>query len=345
MSEVVRFALPSKGSLSDPLAAFLRECGLSIDRPSSRSYSARFRNLEGIDVSYLRAPEIVERLHAGDVDVGVTGRDLYEEAQVEAQSRAGGPLRTSVLVIEDLGFGRVDLLLAVPEGWLDVEDLDDLRSLCRERGEEGRPLRIATKFQRLTQAFLEEKKVGPVRFVPSHGSTEAAPRRGDADLIADLSETGTTLAENGLRPLRGGVILRSAACLVASADSFREVAGRLGLVRPLIEAMEARLHARAYLRCEVVVPRRLTERLVAEVSEHVAHDRGRGIAAAPVPPERDLVTFLVERADSERARRRLAGLGVDHVELTEVGRLYVKESPAVSRLEAAVRHRGAASRA
>ncbi|HZV01373.1 MAG TPA: ATP phosphoribosyltransferase, partial [Planctomycetota bacterium] len=221
---VVRVALPSKGSLSEPMFAFLRECGLGIDRPSARSYSARFRGLEGIEVSFLRAPEIVERIRSGELELGLTGRDLHEEAEAEQPSKDG------LVLVEDLGFGRVDLVLAIPEGWLDVEDLDDLRSLCRERGEEGRPLRIATKFTRLTERFLRDKDLGPVRFVPSHGSTEAAPRRGDADLIADLSETGTTLAENGLRPLAGGLVLRSAACLVASARGFREDPARLGLV-------------------------------------------------------------------------------------------------------------------
>jgi ATP phosphoribosyltransferase len=326
--------------------AFLREAGLSVERESSRSYTARLRNMEGIEVSFLRAPEIVERVLGGELELGLTGRDLYEEAQAEAAERESARPDAAVLV-EDLGFGRVDLLLAVPEGWLDVEDLDDLRTLCRERGEEGRPLRIATKFARLTRAFLDERGVRPVRFVPSHGATEAAPRRGDADLICDLSETGTTLVENGLRPLREGVVLRSAACLVASARAFRADAGRLAVVRPVIEAVEARLVARSFLRAEVVVPRKLTAKLVEEVSAHVAHDRVRGCAVAPVlggraegeSPERDLVTFLVERRDAERARRRLAGLGVEHMELTEVGRLYSRESPALARLEAAVRHR------
>lgn len=341
MSPSIRVALPSKGSLGEPMFAFLKECGLSIDRPSSRSYTARFRNLEGIEVSFLRAPEIVERVRAGELELGLTGRDLHEEAEAEA------PRRDALVIVEDLGFGRVDLLLAVPEGWLDVEDLDDLRALCRERGEEGRPLRIATKFTRLTEAFLRAKDVGPVRFVPSHGSTEAAPRRGDADLICDLSETGTTLVENGLRPLSGGTILRSAACLIASAAAFREASERLALVRPLVEAVEARLHAKTFLRAEVVVPRKLTAKLVDEVSAQVAHDKERGLAVSPIfggkqdgLPERDLVTFLVERKDVERARRRLAGLGIDHmIELTEVGRLYVKDSPAMARLEAVVKRR------
>jgi ATP phosphoribosyltransferase len=242
--------------------------------------------------------------------------------------------------VEDLGYGRVDLVVAVPEGWLDVEDVDDLASLSRERGEEGRALRIATKFIALTGAFFEQKRVRPVRFVPSHGSTEAAPRRGDADLIADLSETGTTLVENGLRPLRGGLVLRSAACLLASAKGFKEAPERLGLVRPVVEAIEARLHAKGFLRCEVVAPRKLTERLVAEIREHVAHDRDRGVAVLAVAAtDRDVLSFLVERGDLERTRRRLQGLGVTHLELSEVGRFYAQESSAMARLEAVVKHR------
>src|SRR5581483_8542685 len=154
----VRVGLPSKGSLSEPMFAFLKECGLAVERESSRSYTARFKNVEGVEVTFLRAPEIVERVLSGELELGLTGRDLYEEAQAEATERDAAA-REGVLVVEDLGFGRVDLLLAVPEGWLDVEGLDDLRTLCRERGEEGRALRIATKFARLTRVFLDARGV------------------------------------------------------------------------------------------------------------------------------------------------------------------------------------------
>ena len=117
-----------------------------------------------------------------------------------------------------LGFGQADVVVAVPDVWLDVEtmaDLDDVAADFRQR--HGRRLRIATKYWRLTQQFFSQKHgIQVYRIVESLGATEGAPAAGSADVIVDITTTGSTLRANHLKILSDGVILRSQACLVAS---------------------------------------------------------------------------------------------------------------------------------
>ena len=111
-----------------------------------------------------------------------------------------------------LGFGRADVVVAVPELWIDVwtmEDLDDVAAGFRAR--HGRRLRIATKYWNLTQGFFAAHGIALYRVVESLGATEGAPAAGTADLIVDITTTGSTLAANHLKVLEDGVILRSQA--------------------------------------------------------------------------------------------------------------------------------------
>ncbi len=110
------------------------------------------------------------------------------------------------------------MVVAVPESWLDVDtmaDLDDVAAEFRQR--HGRRLRIATKYWRLTQQFFSGKHgIQVYRIVESLGATEGAPAAGSADVIVDITTTGSTLRANHLKILSDGVILRSQACLVRS---------------------------------------------------------------------------------------------------------------------------------
>jgi ATP phosphoribosyltransferase len=104
--------------------------------------------------------------------------------------------------------------------WLDVDtmaDLDDVAADFRQR--HGRRLRIATKYWRLTQQFFSGAHgIQVYRIVESLGATEGAPAAGSADVIVDITTTGSTLRANHLKVLSDGVILRSQACLVAKND-------------------------------------------------------------------------------------------------------------------------------
>ncbi len=128
------------------------------------------------------------------------------------------PERRAAEIAARLGFGHADVVVAVPDIWLDVEtmaDLDDVAADFRQR--HGRRLRIATKYWRLTQQFFTAKHgIQVYRIVESLGATEGAPAAGSADVIVDITSSGSTLKANHLKVLADGVVLRSQACLVVS---------------------------------------------------------------------------------------------------------------------------------
>ena len=210
MTAPLVLAIPSKGRLQADSAARLAEAGIALVRSGeSRSYRARVAGLAGVEVAFLSAPEIAREIGAGAVHVGITGLDQVEETV------PGFDSRTATLL--PLGFGRCDVVVAVPEAWIDVvamEDLDDVAEDFRRR--HGRRLTVATKYINLTRRYFAGHGIADYRIVESLGATEGAPATGAADLIVDITTTGATLRDNGLKILDDGLILRSEASLVAS---------------------------------------------------------------------------------------------------------------------------------
>lgn len=210
----VTLALPSKGRLKEQTLAVLEKAGYQVILPDdNRNYRARVEGEEGLDILFLSASEIARELGYGSVDLGVTGEDLVRETLAHADER--------VAIEAELGFGHADVVVAVPEVWRDVTsmaDLDDVAADFRQR--HGRRLRIATKYWRLTQQFFSQKHgIQVYRIVESLGATEGAPAAGSADMIVDITSTGSTLHANHLKVLQDGVILRSQACLVSARAS------------------------------------------------------------------------------------------------------------------------------
>jgi ATP phosphoribosyltransferase len=151
-----------------------------------------------------------------------------------------------IIVLEqDLGFGYCRLAVAVPETWIDVSSCADLWHLAGYYlTHKNRGLRIATKYPTLTGQFLRQHGITHCRIFSPHGALEAAPLTDSADLIVDLTETGTTLRENHLKLLDDGVLLRSQACLIGNARLLRENEEALRLASMLLELIEARMQAR-----------------------------------------------------------------------------------------------------
>ncbi len=210
----VTLALPSKGRLKEQTLAVLEKAGYKVILPDdSRNYRARVEGENDLDILFLSASEIARELGYGSVDLGVTGEDLIRETLAHADER--------VAIEAELGFGHADVVVAVPEVWRDVTtmaDLDDVAADFRHR--HGRRLRIATKYWRLTQQFFSQKHgIQVYRIVESLGATEGAPAAGSADMIVDITSTGSTLKANQLKVLEDGVILRSQACLVSARRS------------------------------------------------------------------------------------------------------------------------------
>lgn len=204
-------AIPSKGRLREQSLAVLDRAGIKVAlSDDDRSYRASVDGPDGIEIAFLSASEIAGEIGRGTVDVGITGEDVLREKTADWERC------TEIQCC--LGFGHADVIVAVPDMWLDVDtmaDLDDVASDFRLR--HGRRLRIATKYWRLTQQFFSQKHgIQVYRIVESLGATEGAPAAGSADIIVDITTTGSTLRANHLKILDDGVILRSQACLVSS---------------------------------------------------------------------------------------------------------------------------------
>ena len=207
----ITLALPSKGRLKEQALEVLAKAGLAVNLPEDdRRYRATIEGRPDIEIAFLSASEISGEIGQGHVDLGVTGEDLIRENLADWESRAE--------IVARLGFGHADVVVAVPQIWLDIDtmaDLDDVAADFRQR--HGRRLRIATKYWRLTQQFFSQKHgIQVYRIVESLGATEGAPAAGSADVIVDITSTGSTLRANHLKVLSDGVILRSQACLVQS---------------------------------------------------------------------------------------------------------------------------------
>lgn len=226
----IRLALPSKGILQEGAIEFLEACGLRVFRPNPRQYAATIPALPGVAVMFQRPGDIVTSVQGGSVEFGITGLDVLAE-------KAGNGADT--LIIHDaLGFGPCSLNLAVPEE-AGAQSVDDLAGWAADLAAAGRPLRIATKFPRLTADFLDAHDVASYRLVSVEGTLEIAPAMGNADLICDLVSSGVTLRDNHLRPLAGGVVLRSQACLIAHRPALRARPEALATARHLLEYIEA----------------------------------------------------------------------------------------------------------
>jgi ATP phosphoribosyltransferase len=256
----LRFAIPSKGAMYDGTAAFLEACGLRVSRANPRRYTASIKALPDADVLLHRPADIVEKVADGEIDLGISGLDLVEEQRGD---------RDDLLVIyDDLGFGRAELVVAVPETWIDVTAWGDLADLALEMHSRGRPLQIATKYPMLARRFCYSQGINHFRLIDSQGATEAAPGLGYADVIIDITETGTTLRENQLKIL-GGPLLRSQACLIANRASLRASPEKLDAVKTVLELVEARQRARSYFQ------------VTANIAGTSVEDVGRRVASQP----------------------------------------------------------------
>jgi ATP phosphoribosyltransferase len=203
-------AIPSKGRLQSSTAELFAEAGLALSQEGAeRSYRGALAGVEDVEIAFLSAPEIAREIGAGAVHLGVTGRDQVEESVPDFANRTD--------LVLPLGFGHCDVVVAVPEAWIDVvtmEDLDDVAADFRPR--HGRRLTVATKYVNVTRRFFAGHGIADYRIVESLGATEGAPATGAADLVVDITSTGATLRANGLKVLADGVILKSEAHLVVS---------------------------------------------------------------------------------------------------------------------------------
>ncbi|HEY5167050.1 MAG TPA: ATP phosphoribosyltransferase [Pseudolabrys sp.] len=321
MSAPLVLAVPAKGRLQENAEGFFARAGLALIKPrGARDYRGAIAGLDGVEVAYLSASEITSQLAAGAVHLGVTGEDLVRELIPETDKR--------VVLIEGLGFGFATVVVAVPQAWIDVRtmaDIDDVATAFRHH--HGRKMRVASKYINLTRDFFSAHGIIDYRIVESSGATEGAPAAGTAELIVDITTTGTTLAANGLKVVEDGVILRSQANLVAARGanwgaSERETA------RVILDRVAAQARARGF--CEVrarfaACDARLVENAKQKfgVATPFGGPTSSGMLTLHCPPEQvyALTSFLREN-------------GAEAVAVADLGYVFSRDNPLYAKLEA-----------
>ena len=314
-------AVPAKGRLQENAEAFFGRAGLQLIKPrGARDYRGAVAGLNGIEVAYLSASEITTQLAQGAVHLGVTGEDLVREQMPDADKR--------VVLIEALGFGHANVVVAVPQAWIDVRtmaDVDDVATAFRHT--HGRKMRVATKYINLTRDFFSRHGVIDYRIVESAGATEGAPAAGTAELIVDITTTGTTLVANALKIVEDGTILRSQANLVAARGA--EWGGpQRELARVILDRIAAQARGRAFREVRARFAGCDTK-LVDEAREKFAIETpfggptSSGMLTLHCPPTQvyPLTGFLRER-------------GAEAVSVAELDYVFSKDNPLYAKLVA-----------
>ena len=216
----LKLGVPSKGRLMDKTFDWFGARGVTLGRAGSeREYAGRVEGIAGVELVLLSAGEIPRELSAGRIHLGVTGTDLVREKL--------GQWDMQVEELAELGFGHADLVLSVPNCWVDVDTLDDLDAAAAAfRRVHGFRLRIATKYHRLVRDFLRDNGVADYQLVDSQGATEGTVKNETAEAIADITSTGETMRANHLKLLDDGLILRSQATLFRSRTAPMEAVDR-----------------------------------------------------------------------------------------------------------------------
>ena len=286
--------------------------------------------MAGVEVLFQRTADITQKVEEGSADLGITGLDRLLEYRNDDDQ--------AVALIKDLGYGRCDFVLAVPDAWLDVTSVDDLADLALDFHQQGKQLRIATKYPRLLRRHLFDRGINYFTLVPASGTLEAAPVAGYADLIADLTATGATLRENRLKTLEGGTILSSQSCLIGNPSSLARSKEGSRLARHLMELMEAHLQAEPYYRLTANVRGSSAQEVSATVlaRPQVAGLRGPTIARVYNVEEEDWfsVSLLVRKDQLMEAVDHLRDCGGVDIAASQVSYLFKEDSAAYRHLSA-----------
>ncbi|GIW89086.1 MAG: ATP phosphoribosyltransferase [Isosphaeraceae bacterium] len=309
--DTIRLALPSKGHLSQGSLELLQAAGYRVRRASERHYEASITGHPRFHVVFMRPGDIVVQVQEGRCQLGMTGLDVYAEHD-------DGAGRT-VVVAPDLGYGGCRLVVAVPESWVDIDHLLDLVDLTAEFKAAGRTLRVSTKYPNLVRSHFRRWGIYYYEIVASDGALELHPSLGIADLIVDLTSSGTTLKEHRLREIEAGTVLESAACLVghrASLDALvRE--GEANPLARLLDALDGVRSAEGWSHLEVVGHLRDPGRSAAEVAECVRRGGGQHVCHGEVWGEGGRpgwrVTALVPAQEVAALRRPLLALGATRI--------------------------------
>ncbi len=324
----LRLAISSDGALYEPTQAFLRECGIGVSRSNPRRYTAGIPALPGVTVLFQRGADITPKVEEGSADLGIVGLDRY----LEVHSESGD----TNIVIDDLEFGRCSLVLGVPDSWVDVVSLADIADLAMEFRHQGRDLRIVTKYPRLVERFLLQNGINLFSLVSSSGTLEAAVAMGFADIIADVSESGTTMRENRLKTISGGTIITSSACMIANRRLLREDAAKLECAKTLVEFIDGYLQSRNYYSVTANIRGEAPEDVASYVLEHTEISGLRGPTISKVYSQDGegwyAVTVIIQKDNLIHAVNRLRQSGGTSVTVSHPNYVFDSHCEAHTRL-------------
>lgn len=321
MSAPFVIAVPAKGRLQEDSDAFFRRAGLELAKPrGARDYRGTIDGMPGVEVAYLSAAEITQLLAQGAVHFGITGEDLVREQILDPG--------TKVVFLDGLGFGGANVVVAVPQAWIDVRsmaDLDDVATAFRQR--HNRKLRVATKYLNLTRTFFSIHGIVDYRIVESTGATEAAPANGTAELIVDITSTGSTLAANALKVLDDGLILRSQANLIAARGATWGERERQ-IAHTMLDRIASQARARAFREVRSRFPE-CNDALLAE-----ARERFGVMAPLGGPTSSGMLTLHCPPARVQGLAGFLRDKGASGVTVTGLDYVFTRDNPLYARLEA-----------
>lgn len=290
---MLRIALPNKGRLSEETRELFNDAGLEVRSSGERALTA---SLGGeFEAIFVRAQDIPEFVADGAADVGVTGWDLVNES---------GRALTSHL---DLGFGKCRLVVAAKDD-AGIHVLADI-------GRDGRPVRVATVFPNITRRFFEQAG-RPVDVVPVSGAAEIAPHLGIADVVVDLTSTGSTLRVNGLREIE--TVLRSSAHLITAEGGPRGGdPARAQELDDLVTALASVIRARGQRYLMANVPRAA----LSQVREVLPGLNGPTVIEIAESSQYVAVHAVVSAATIYRTISQLRALGGEGILVTRIERL------------------------
>jgi len=333
---MLSLAIPSEGQLYEPALAFLAACGMPVHRPSSRRYTGAIPRMGDAVVLFQRSADITPKIEEGSTDMGIVGLDRYMEYHKEGGDAA--------LLIDDLGFGSCRVVVAVPDSWVDVTSIDDLADLSLEFHQKGREFRVVTMYPRLVNRFFLAHGVNYYSLVPAAGTLESAPASGYADLIVDVTSTGTTLRENHLKPIQGGTVLASQACFVGNRRLLVRDETSLRWARAILERMEGHIRAGSVYRLTANVRGLSAEEVAQKVLGRRELAGLQGPTVSPVFSAEDgwySVSLVVPGERLLEGVEHLREVGATDISTAQVSYLFKNRCQAYERLLASQRGAGA----
>jgi ATP phosphoribosyltransferase len=331
-ANTVTLALPSKGAIAEPTLSFLRDCGLKVDKPNQRQYIGYLPAISQMQVLFQRVTDILYKVADGTAHIGITGLDIVRE----------NPNENLVVIHDRLGYGQCSLVVAIPETWVDVENMTDLLDVALDfREQKRRNLRIATKYPTLTRQFLHNQGLHHFTLVKADGAIEAAPTLGYADIIVDLTQTGTTLRENHLKILVDGIIVDSQACLIGNRNALKNDARVRDTVRIFLEYIDAAMHGRNYYQIIANIKGDNAEDVAYKVTLNPLTRGLQGPTIAPIYSSNGIAetdglwytaTIITNGSDLLNAVQHLRSIGGTQTIVTPVRYIFMEVSSSFARL-------------